>query len=148
MSSAQAARVRCAGVLLVRGDRVLLGRRHAHRRWYPGVWDVVGGRIEDGESPLDTARREATEELDVQLATADLTRLDTVRTAELELTTFASAAWTGEVRNAAPDEHDELAWVTLPDLEHLALALPELVELARAGLATQSRTSEGRSPRR
>ena len=37
-----------AGVL-VAGNRVVLGHRSTARRWYPDVWDVIGGHVEPGE---------------------------------------------------------------------------------------------------
>ena len=55
-----------ARVLVERGDRILLVRV---RDGFDG-WDVVGGKREPGERPEETARREAREEvgLDVTLA--------------------------------------------------------------------------------
>lgn len=38
--------------LLVRGTEVLLGHRSPGRRWYPDVWDLPGGHVEDGELHL------------------------------------------------------------------------------------------------
>ena len=40
----------------------LLLRRSPGERLYPGMWQMVTGRIEEGESALDTARREIREE--------------------------------------------------------------------------------------
>lgn len=37
--------------LLVRDGRALLAHRHPGRRWYPDVWDLVGGHIEPSETP-------------------------------------------------------------------------------------------------
>jgi 8-oxo-dGTP diphosphatase len=57
----------CAGVLITRGDRLLLARRGVPPRL--GTWDVVGGFVRPDEHPMDAARREALEEtgLDIQL---------------------------------------------------------------------------------
>ena len=55
----------CGGVLLVRDGRALLARRAVEpRRHY---WDVPGGFLEAGEHPADGARREALEELGVEV---------------------------------------------------------------------------------
>lgn len=44
------------------GDDVLLMRRGAHRRVFPGRYNGVGGHIERDEDPLSSARREIKEE--------------------------------------------------------------------------------------
>jgi 8-oxo-dGTP pyrophosphatase MutT (NUDIX family) len=41
---------RVAAAALVNSDRVLLSHRHPSRRWYPNVWDIPGGHIEDDET--------------------------------------------------------------------------------------------------
>ena len=51
--------IRAAGILFETTDgRVLLLRRGALGD-YPGGWAPPGGVVEDGESPLDAAKREA-----------------------------------------------------------------------------------------
>lgn len=54
-----------ASVLIVDGDKVLLGKR----KYAPaqGMWDVIGGFLEAGEHPEDGARREVREEVGVEI---------------------------------------------------------------------------------
>lgn len=47
---------------LVSEGRVLLLKRPASNRSYPGRWSLVAGKIEEGESPEEAAAREITEE--------------------------------------------------------------------------------------
>lgn len=106
---------------LVRDGMVLLAHRHPDRRWYPNCWDLAGGHIEAGESPEDAVRRECQEELGVVLAgvrplDVDFTDL------KIEPYAFVVTEWTGDPVNAAPDEHDELAWFAPDQLEGLVLA--------------------------
>ena len=54
------------------GPAVLLTRRSAALRAHAGQWALPGGRVDEGERPLDAALRELREELDLQLAEADL----------------------------------------------------------------------------
>ena len=58
---------RVATAVLVNSDRVLLCHRHPNRSWYPNVWDVPGGHIEDAETPAEAVVRELREELGVTI---------------------------------------------------------------------------------
>jgi 8-oxo-dGTP pyrophosphatase MutT (NUDIX family) len=49
------------------GPAVLLTRRNATLRAHAGQWALPGGRVDEGEEPVDTARRELLEELDLDL---------------------------------------------------------------------------------
>ncbi len=42
-------------VFLIRGDEVLLIRRHAGARLFPGLFNGVGGHMERGEDVLSAA---------------------------------------------------------------------------------------------
>lgn len=97
---------RCAGVFLVSDESVLFGRRSAAKSWSPGVWDVIGGRVEQDESYVAAACREVNEELGVTVEPEDLHHLETVISSDFELAVFATSRWTGTVTNVAVDEHD------------------------------------------
>jgi len=59
------------------GPAFLLTRRAARLRSHSGQWALPGGRVDDGESPVDAARRELREEIGLDLpATAVLGFLD------------------------------------------------------------------------
>lgn len=49
------------------GPAVLLTRRATRMRAHPGQWALPGGRLDGGETPIDAARRELHEELDLDL---------------------------------------------------------------------------------
>jgi 8-oxo-dGTP diphosphatase len=57
-----------AGVILIDDKgRVLLQYRDKNTSWYPNYWGVFGGQIEEGETPEKAVRREAKEELEIEL---------------------------------------------------------------------------------
>lgn len=73
---------RAAVTVIVTGDgegeaSLLLTRRAAHLNAHSGQYALPGGRVEEGESPLEAAGREAREEIGLELAAqAFLGRLD------------------------------------------------------------------------
>ena len=133
----------CVGAVLVRNqDRrrdypplVLLGKREARRAFYPGVWDVLGGHLEMGETPERALVRELREEAGVT-PTAWHT-LGEFREplpgggGSVVLHLYAVTAWTGVPSNLSPEEHSEVSWFAVEDACHLALAHPDYPEVLR-----------------
>lgn len=52
-----------AGILYTDGEKVLLLRRGRHAADHKDKWCLPGGATEDGETAIDTARRESLEEV-------------------------------------------------------------------------------------
>lgn len=62
----------CVGALIRDGrNRIYVHRRSRDRRLFPGLWDVVGGHLEDGELPEQALAREIEEETGWTLRTID-----------------------------------------------------------------------------
>jgi 2'-5' RNA ligase/8-oxo-dGTP pyrophosphatase MutT (NUDIX family) len=120
-----------ASLLLVAPDppRILLGHRtRGQGRRYPGAWDGLGGKPDEGESLLEALSREAREEAGVE--PLDLTALGCFFDGERADAWFLATAWRGRPRNQEPSEHSELTWVAL----HEAAERP-LTPTTRAALA-------------
>lgn len=84
--------------------RVLLLQRGPTDPWMPGRWNLPGGGIESGESPVEAALRETREETSLLVYTlSPLARVGA-------LTVFVADYWTGRVR-LADHEHVRSAWV-------------------------------------
>jgi hypothetical protein len=49
-----------------------------------------------------------------------------------EVAYFELRAWNGGPYNAAPEEHLEIAWVPLTELDSLAIADPQILPIIRA----------------
>ncbi len=115
MAPVEAAVVCVVGVL-ARDGSMLLVRRAPWRRVFPGAWDLFGGHVEGGERLDQALRREAREELGIEVR--ELRRLgqidDPVEPALIHV--FAVLSWEGEPGNRAPDEHTEVRWFGLTEL--------------------------------
>jgi 8-oxo-dGTP diphosphatase len=121
---------RVVAAILRRDNRLLLCHRHPERAWYPDVWDLPGGHVEHGETPTEALARELREELAVDLQSPLGLPFEEVAdsVAAVNMTIWL-IDYAGTVVNHAPDEHDELRWVTSDEIADLALAHPSYVEL-------------------
>lgn len=125
---------------LIGSGSLLLAHRHPARRWYPDCWDLVGGHVERGESPQDAVVRECREEIAVDVLDLRTVAVN-IDAPNLRAHAFVVTRWTGKPTNAAPEEHDALAWFTSGQLGGLRLAhpsyaswLPRLIADAAEGL--------------
>jgi mutator protein MutT len=117
--------IACA--ILLRDDRVLLGRRAPERHSYPDCWDVLGGHLEPGETPEQALVREVQEEVGViptrHRALDILVEPDPGRHGEARYHIFVVTGWTGGEPVMLGDEHSEIRWFPIAD----AALLPDLV---------------------
>jgi 8-oxo-dGTP diphosphatase len=122
-----------AGGVLVREGEVLLARRRADRKYYGGVWDIIGGHCRPGELPEAALRREMHEELGIEVLAAReigaFAEPDPARYGPGRHYVFVVTKWRGVPVNACPEEHDEIGWFGSDDLPQLLLASPGYAEL-------------------
>src|SRR5436190_8027989 len=116
MSSTDGLFIPAVSVLAFREGRLLTLKRSRREEKAPGAWEVISGRIEPGEQPLEAAAREAREEsgLDLVIDPRPIAsyRGEIVGRDMLVVAYRAEAPW-GEP--TISDEHDEWAWVTLEE---------------------------------
>jgi 8-oxo-dGTP diphosphatase len=102
-----------ASTIVLRGDGVLMVRRA--RPPFAGLWSVPGGRVEPGEKPEETARRELREETGLMVE-----RVIRIGTKEPEpgsafrLAVFAARA--GEGMPVASDDAGEARFVPFSEV--------------------------------
>lgn len=110
--------VRVLAAVIQRDGRFLLCLRPAHKR-HGGLWEFPGGKLEQGETLLDAARRELDEELGVAVIRAG-DPLHSVHDAGSPFVIhFVPVAIGGEPR---PLEHDDVRWLAPADAALLPLA--------------------------
>jgi 8-oxo-dGTP diphosphatase len=109
--------------ILIREGHVLLCRRAASTRWYPGVWDFPG-HVQAGESYASALVRELREELGVVVTEPVTESLFRVCAEDFDLRIWLVTEWAGTPSNAAPDEHDDVAWFSVSEAVLLSLAHP------------------------
>src|SRR5262249_32898494 len=141
--------------ILLRDGKILLGKRAAHRRAYPNCWDVIGGKVEDGETVDVALSRELSGGLGVtpvryaSVGSGEDNKRHAREHAPHHL--LVGREWTGGTPTARDDEHSKLEWFdidaacALPDL---ALAEYAMVfrQIQHGALADPMRTSDHRRP--
>jgi 8-oxo-dGTP pyrophosphatase MutT (NUDIX family) len=115
----------CAGAVIFDGEGRLFAPRRAPGAAMPGLWDIVGGHVEDGEPVLDGLRREVFEETGWTVAgEPDLVFVsdwslpgDPVGRREFDF--VVPVAGDLDAPRLAPDEHDEFRWLAPDDVLEL-----------------------------
>ena len=114
-----------ANGVLLRGGKVLLVRRAAHRKTYADLWAFPGGHVERGESVEQALARELVEEIGLMptvfrkidaIAVPDKARLYHL---------YEVTAWSGGEPRLLGDEHSEMRWFDVAaagELDGLALS--------------------------
>jgi 8-oxo-dGTP pyrophosphatase MutT (NUDIX family) len=111
------------------GTHVLITRRASQLRTHSGQWALPGGRIDPGESAVDAALRELTEELGLALGRSDvLGQLDDYSTRSGYVITPV-VVWAGRVGRLRPNPAEVAAVYGIPvpqlDVEPLFVSIPE-----------------------
>ncbi len=98
-----------AGLLLRADGSLLLGNRPAGKP-YEGWWELPGGKLEPGETPLQALARELDEELGIRVtqATPWVTHVHAYAHATVRLVFCRVTGWEGEPRGR---EGQQLRWV-------------------------------------
>lgn len=121
-------------VLLNEKNEVLCALRSQHMSM-PGLWEFPGGKIEPGETPQESLRREIREELGCEIEVGEMI-VDA--THEYPAITVRLITYYAKVVDGAPKatEHEKLAWLpikNLPTLEWAPADVPTIEKLLTKG---------------
>lgn len=108
-----------AVVLFIYNDKgeALFTKRSQNRRFLPGVWALPAGHMEKGESFEDTARREAQEELAIDIHTVSLDEVihePSGDNTQIHLLSILAGSYSG-TPTINSDEFEEIAWIKVTD---------------------------------
>ena len=105
-------------LLFFQNDSVLLLLR-ANTGWKDGFYSVPAGHVENGQSVLTSAIREAKEETGVDIKSSDLEVVHVMhRKADDERVDFFLTVrkWHGQITNNEPHKCDDLSWFSINSL--------------------------------
>lgn len=141
--------VNAVQVVLVREKdsqtEVLLGHRSSEG--FAHQWSFLGGKIDEGESPEQAARRELREEAGVDILEDDFvfyrdTESETMRKKDgktkkyrYKIKVFTVNGQDLSPHNSSPGEHSEIRWFTFEDalsMHHRAVALQQTTGVYRS----------------
>lgn len=104
--------------VIVRDGRYLIGRRPDEKR-HGGLWEFPGGKVDAGETWLEAAHRELTEELGMGAAGVGAVLLSVTDPGSAFVIHFVEVEAHGV---PAPTEHTEVGWYTPDEMAALPLA--------------------------
>lgn len=116
------------GIMILKNNRVLLGKRHSDSKKADsllhgeGAWTLPGGKLDFKEDLLDCAWREAYEETSIKINKEKLKLIsvtnDVVEDAHFVTIGFVCDDFEGEPKVMEPDEITEWKWFDLDNLPH------------------------------
>jgi 8-oxo-dGTP pyrophosphatase MutT (NUDIX family) len=117
--------IKTSALIYVKNNQILLVRVRENTIWY-----FPGGKIDAGETPLQTVIREVDEELNVQLSSSELNYLGEVVTDNHDRTTTVSVqCFAGNINQTIKPcaEISEIKWFDLGDTKLMAPAVVESI---------------------
>ncbi len=123
-------------LVLIESDRVLLARRK-NTGYADGMYSLVAGHVESGETLTVAMIREAREEAGISIEASELTLAHTLhRAGESRIDFFFTVRrWGGVIEIREPDKCDDLSWFRLRDLPGTTLPyIRQAIESIESGL--------------
>ncbi|MCR4714085.1 MAG: NUDIX domain-containing protein, partial [Treponemataceae bacterium] len=112
--------------------KILVSKRSMNKKYFPGLWEVIGGNLEFGEDFEDCVIREVKEEINCSIK-----RLEHLRSRAMYLNNLMhiTVAYYGEIEDEPDfnkDEISEMKWISKEELENFEFC-PGDVDLLKMG---------------
>jgi 8-oxo-dGTP diphosphatase len=120
--------------LLIDADKVFLCHRSASRRWYPSVWDLPGGHVEENEAPSKALVRELHEELGIVVPEPTDPAFAHLQQTGFDCRIWVFREWIG-IPHIESDEHDDMGWWTAGATRDLCLAVENYRPILRRAVS-------------
>jgi malonyl-CoA O-methyltransferase len=115
--------------IIERDGRYLFGKRSPHKRSAPGYWCPICGSIEAGEGQAEAVVREVYEETGLVVRALDKVAACDTHDGSAVIHWWRVLPLGDEPEQLANDEHSELGWFTLDELQRLEPVFLEDVEI-------------------
>lgn len=102
-----------SNAIIIKNGKVLAGKRAMWKKYYPGYWDVIGGRVEKGEDLSQALKREVMEEVGLKVFNGK--RVGTLDTYNCKHYYFLVDKWRGK-----PKKNHEFSKIEWLDKKSLA----------------------------
>lgn len=116
--AATSAPIAVVAAVVKRDGLYLLGRRPRSKR-HGGLWEFPGGKVHAGESHVQAARRELSEELELRVVSLGARLLSVRDEGSPFVIDFCEAVVEG---SPVAHEHEAVGWFTLDALKDMPLA--------------------------
>jgi 8-oxo-dGTP diphosphatase len=106
--------------IVLRKDSEFCALKRINTGWMDGFYSLPAGGVEEGETLLEAAQREAFEEIGVQIKSRDLRLVHTLhcktRGEGWIGHLFATDRWEGIPTICEPEKHGDLCWFSFRDI--------------------------------
>ena len=114
--------------------KILVSKRSMNKKYFPGLWEVIGGNLEFGEDFEDCVIREVKEEINCSIK-----RLEHLHSRAMYLNNlmYITVAYYGEIEDEPDfnkDEISEIKWISKEELEKFDFCQWD-VDLLKMGFA-------------
>jgi len=91
--------IRAVVILLEKDEKIVFVKRSMLKKSLPGRWSLTSGMVEENESVFETAKREAKEELDVDIFDLELIDEQEIKKdSEHKILYFIRASYKGDLK--------------------------------------------------